>query len=78
VALRRRLHAEGVLGADDDVAWEVDGDGRLTARRGWFTLVVAMGDQAVPLPDGDVLLATAPLDGGRLPADAAAWVLARM
>jgi alpha-glucosidase len=78
LALRRRLHAEGVLGADDDVAWEVDGDGRLTARCGRFTLVVAMGDQAVSLPDGDVLLASAPLVGGRLPADSAAWVRAPM
>ena len=43
-----------------------------------FALVVAMGDEAVPLPAGDVLLASAPLDGGRLPADAAAWVRARM
>ena len=71
LALRRRLHTEGVLGADDAVDWEVDGDGRLTARRGRFALVVAMGDQAVPLPAGDVLLASAPLDGGRLPANAA-------
>jgi alpha-glucosidase len=78
VALRRLLHTEGVLGADDDVDWEVDGDGRLTARRRGFTLVVAMGDQAVPLPDGDVLLASAPLVGGRLPANSAAWVRARM
>jgi alpha-glucosidase len=37
-----------------------------------------MGDQAVPLPDGDVLLAGAPLVDGRLPADSAAWVRARM
>jgi alpha-glucosidase len=78
LALRRKLHGEGVVGADDDAAWEVDGDGRLTARCGRFTLVVAMGDQAVSLPDGDVLLASAPLVGGRLPADSAAWVLARM
>ena len=73
LALRRRLHTEGVLTADDTVAWEVHG-GRLTARRGRFALVVAMGDEAVPLPAGDVLLTSTPLDAGRLPADAAAWV----
>jgi len=73
LALRRRLHTEGVLGADDAVTWDLDGDGRLTARRGRFALVVAMGGGAVPLPAGDVLLTSAPLDAGRLPADAAAW-----
>jgi alpha-glucosidase len=74
LALRRRLHDEGVLTADDPVDWAVDG-GRLAARRGRFTLLVAMGDDPVPLPPGEVLLATARVVDGRLPADAAAWVL---
>jgi alpha-glucosidase len=39
-------------------------------------LVVAMGSAPVPLPPGEVLLASDPLVGGRLPADAAAWVVA--
>jgi alpha-glucosidase len=56
------------------VVWQVDRR-RLVARRGQFAVVVAMGDGPVPLPAGDVLLASAPLDGGRLPPDAAAWVL---
>lgn len=34
IALRRRLHAEGLLSADDAVEWSVDGDGRLIAARG--------------------------------------------
>jgi alpha-glucosidase len=72
---RRRLHDEGVLAADDAVTWEVDG-GRLIASRGRFTLVLAMGDDSVPLPAGEVLLASAPPEAGHLPADAAAWVLA--
>jgi alpha-glucosidase len=75
LAVRRRLHAEGVLTADDPVGWAVDG-GRLTAQRGRFTLVVAMGDDPVPLPAGDVLLASAAPAAGSLPPDAAAWVLA--
>jgi alpha-glucosidase len=74
LALRRRLSAEGVLSVDDEVAWAVE-DGRLTASRRRFSLVVAMGDDAVPLPGGEVLLATAPVRDDRLPADAAAWVL---
>jgi alpha-glucosidase len=91
LALRRRLHADGVLGADDAVTWNLD-RGRLVAwrsspaaecvvagsgpvdLRGRFALVVAMGDGAVPLPACDVLLTSAPLDAGRLPADTAAWV----
>ncbi len=75
LALRRRLHGAGVLSADDAVAWAVDG-GRLVARRGSFALVLAMGEDAVPLPAGEVLLASAPLAAGSLPRDAAAWVLA--
>jgi alpha-glucosidase len=75
LALRRRLHAAGVLDPGDAVTWEVGGDGRLCARRGAFTLVVAMGETAVSLPPGTVLLASAPPVAGRLPADAAAWVL---
>jgi alpha-glucosidase len=75
LAMRGRLHRAGVLTADDAVTWEVEG-GRLVARRGRFAVVVAMGDDAVPLPAGEVLLATAPVVEGRLPADAAAWVRA--
>jgi alpha-glucosidase len=71
IRLRRDLPPDG------DVAWAVDHDHRLTARRGDFTLVVAMGSTPVPLPPGDVLLTSDPLDpGGRLPPDAAAWVTA--
>jgi alpha-glucosidase len=75
LALRRRLHAAEVLSADDAVAWEVDG-GRLVARRGRFALVLAMGEDAVALPAGEVLLASAAPDAGALPPDAGAWVLA--
>ena len=94
LALRRRLHDDGVLTSDDTVVWQVDA-GRLVAwrsspaaefadagsgpadLRGRLALVVAMGDGPVPLPAGDVLLTSAPLDEGRLPADAAAWVRAQ-
>ena len=64
------------MSADDEVTWERTGDGRLVAARdGGISLVLAMGDEAVPLPDGDVLIASAPLTpGGWLPADGAAWL----
>lgn len=76
LALRRRLHGDGTLSADDPVHVDVATDGTLTVRRGdAVSLVVAMGDAPVALPDGRVLLTSAPLTtGGRLPADAAAWV----
>jgi alpha-glucosidase len=74
--LRRSLHAAGSLSPDDPVAWTVDDDDRLTARRGeGFALVVAMGSAPVPLPPGRVLLTSGPLAAdGSLPPDTAAWV----
>jgi len=36
--------------------------------------VMAMGDEPVPLPPGEVLLTSAPITRGRLPEDAAAWL----
>jgi alpha-glucosidase len=76
LTLRRELHACGVLSADDKVEWTVDLDDRLIARRpGGFTLVVAMGSTPVPLPAGEVLLASTRLtDDGLLPPDEAAWI----
>nr|WP_296064434.1 alpha-amylase family glycosyl hydrolase [uncultured Actinoplanes sp.] len=78
LTLRRELHACGGLSPDDKVEWTVDLDDRLIARRpGGFALVVAMGSAPVPLPPGEVLLASGPLtDDARLPADQAAWVQA--
>jgi len=77
--VRRRLHAERVLTAEDPIAWvgDRDADGRLTAQRGEsFTLVLAMGDTPVRLPEGRLLLASDPgTDEGRLPPDTAAWLL---
>jgi alpha-glucosidase len=76
LALRRGLHDQGVLSADDEVAWTVDEDRRLLAIRGRLTLTVAMGATAVPLPSGTPVLTSGPLtDDGRLPPDTAAWVL---
>ena len=77
LAVRRRLHLERVLTADDPVAWIDGGDGRLAAQRGEsFTLVLAMGDTPVRLPEGRLLLASGPVTNeGRLPPDTAAWLL---
>ena len=76
LGIRAQLHRNGEVSADDVVVWERTGDGRLVAaREGGISLVLAMGDEAVLLPDGDVLIASAPLtSGGWLPADGAAWL----
>jgi alpha-glucosidase len=74
--VRARLHLAGAVTADDRVSWQRTDDGRLVAERdGGFRLVLAMGDGAVPLPDGELLVASAPLTAeGLLPADGAAWL----
>jgi alpha-glucosidase len=52
------------------------GDGVLTfATDGGLTCVLNAGVRPVDLPPGEVLLASAALEDGRLPVDAAAWVV---
>jgi alpha-glucosidase len=51
-------------------------EGCLAFRRAGTTLVCALNSStvAVPLPPGDLLLASGPLAGGQLPPDTAAWL----
>lgn len=44
-------------------------------RRGGLTCALNASDDSIPLPPGELLLASAPLVDGRLPADAAAWLV---
>jgi alpha-glucosidase len=37
--------------------------------------VTNFGTDPVPLPQGTVILASAPIDGGQLPPDTTAWLL---
>jgi alpha-glucosidase len=48
----------------------------LSYRRGGLVVVLNAGDSAVPLPVGDVLLASGPLGDGVLPANTAVWLRA--
>ena len=73
--VREAIRLRRGLPHGDAVTWSVDLDHRLIARSGDFTLVVAMGSAAVPLPPGEVLLTSDPLIGGRLAADSAAWLI---
>jgi alpha-glucosidase len=69
----RRTHA-GFDGAT--VEWFGAPQGCLAFRRSGSTLVCALNTsgEAVPLPPGDVLLASGPLEEGLLPPDTAAWL----
>ncbi|MGW9405098.1 alpha-amylase family glycosyl hydrolase [Arthrobacter sp. NPDC055585] len=77
LTLRRQLRDKEVFSPDDACVWRVADAGLLVCERGdQFLLAVAMGDEPVPLPAGDVLLASSPLTAaGHLPPDAAAWIL---
>ncbi len=74
-ARRAELHATGVFSARESATWSLEAAGLLSCRRsGGVTVLVAMGDDAVRLPAGELLFASAPVVDGFLPADAAAWV----
>ena len=65
------------LGARSDLRWleAVDRGSTLAFRRGErFACVVNTADTPIELPEGTVLLSSAPLDGDRLPGNAAAWI----
>ncbi|WP_334171051.1 glycoside hydrolase family 13 protein [Sinomonas sp.] len=68
--LRHELRAAEALGwqdsADDDVLHFV--------RPGGWHVVANFGTAPVVLPEGEVLLASAEVDGGKLPGEATAWV----
>jgi alpha-glucosidase len=74
----RRLHP-GFAGATPTVPaleWFGAPDGCLAFRRAGTTLVCALNTSPVPvpLPPGDALLVSGPLDSGLLPPDTAAWL----
>jgi alpha-glucosidase len=54
--------------------WVESPAGCLSYRRGSITVLFNSGEIAVPLPDGEVLLASGPLAGGALPVDTAVWL----
>ena len=73
---RTALHARRQLPElhGDALAWLDLGDDVIAFTRGdGVACVVNFGDAPVELPEGEVLLASVPLDGG-LPTDAAAWI----
>ncbi|WP_051388915.1 alpha-amylase family glycosyl hydrolase [Arthrobacter sp. 35W] len=76
LALRRRLLAEGVLADDDGGRWRTETGGLLLCDRGrGFLVAIAMGTDAVRLPEGTVILTAAPQPtAGWLEPNNAAWI----
>jgi alpha-glucosidase len=70
LSLRHRLQAAETL------EW-MPGSGQVLhfGRPGGWRSVTNFGPRPVPIPDGTVLLASEPLEGGLLPAAATAWIL---
>ena len=73
---RRALALRGEwLTADEEFEMIDLGADTLSYRKGSrMTCVVNMGSADLPLPVGEVILTSAPLKGGELPPDAAAWI----
>ena len=72
---RDALRARRRLGDVGDEVELVDGRATvLEVRRGPLTVVCNCGTRPARLPAGDVVIASGPLDDGRLPPDTAAWV----
>ena len=71
------LRAERPEVAGTEVEWYGAPEGCLAFRRRGGGLVCALntGADPVPLPPGELLLASAPLVDGQLPPDAAAWLV---
>ena len=73
-ALRaRRAHA---LDAGDAIDLDVRDD-LLVVRRGDLTVLLNCGDSPVELPEGELLVASGPVDADKLPADTAVWLRTR-
>ncbi|MDR6621104.1 glycoside hydrolase family 13 protein [Sinomonas atrocyanea] len=71
LALRHRLQGA------EELDWQPSSDDVLHfARPGGWHVVANFGEAPVELPEGEVLLASAAVEGGKLPGEATAWVRA--
>ncbi|WP_411156253.1 glycoside hydrolase family 13 protein [Nocardia beijingensis] len=70
------LRAQRPEFAGDRIEWYGSPPGCLAFRRpGGLVCVLNASDLPIQLPPGDVLLSSAPTDGGQLPPNAAAWLV---
>ncbi len=74
---RRALRWRRTLQAAESLEWLPGASGQVLhfARPGGWRSVTNFGPTAVPLPQGTVIVASAPLEDGLLPADATAWII---
>ena len=65
------------LQAAEQMEWRPGTSGQVLhfARPGGWRCVTNFGPRPAPLPDGTVILTSAPVDGSQLPADTTAWLL---
>jgi len=70
LAARRAVAAE----AGESVTMVDAGADVLAFSRGDLTVVLNCGTAPAPLPEGEVVIASGPLESGKLPADTAAWL----
>ena len=75
---RAALRARRRLQSAEHLTWVPGDDPHVVAFRrpsGWMS-VTNFGERAVPLPAGEVVLASGPLDGARLPRETTVWLTA--
>ena len=65
--------AERALGAGE-LEWLELGADLVAFRNGNITVVSNLGESAIPLPEGELVLASAPVEDGSLPADTTVWL----
>ena len=70
-----RLRRNAFHFTENDVEWLQLGPDVLAFLSGGVLCVLNTGTSAVPLPDGEVLIASAAIVKGALPTDAAVWLV---
>ena len=72
-AIRTR---DALLSDDEDLQWvDLGADTLAFARGSGLKCVVNFDTEPIPIPEGDVVLASAPLNDGLLPGNSAAWIV---
>ena len=73
---RTALKLRHELQADEDLEWVENANPEILhfRRPGGWQSVTNFGDTAVDLPEGTVLVSSAPLEDGKLPGNTTAWL----
>ena len=73
---RKALKLRRELQAEEELEWIETGNPEVLhfSRPGGWQSVTNFGDTAVELPAGEVLISSAPLEGGMLPGNSTVWL----